>query len=56
MLQVRQHAGGCYAEAEDFDHAIEWGTKALNLASERERPGCRERLKLYEAKKPYRDE
>jgi tetratricopeptide (TPR) repeat protein len=46
-----------YAEQGDFDHAVQWQTKALELTTKE--PGKligRKRLELYEARKPYREE
>jgi serine/threonine-protein kinase len=43
------------AESGDFDAAVKWQTKAIDLASDqKEKEGCRKRLKLYQEKKPYR--
>ncbi len=45
-----------YAEAGDFDAAIKWETKAIEiLTDERNREVFRTRLVLYEARKPYRE-
>jgi tetratricopeptide (TPR) repeat protein len=45
-----------YAEFGDWASAVEMQTKALGLAKEAEdRHRCQERLKLYEAKQPYRE-
>ena len=44
------------AEAEKFDKAIEFQLKAVEMAtSDKEKNDMRERLKLYQAGKPYRD-
>ena len=48
-----------YAEAGDFDAAIEWQEKALGLlakSDEQNRKDLDARLALYRAKKPYREE
>ena len=46
-----------YAEAGDFDAAVKWQTKANALFSDAEtRTKGEARLKLYQEKKPYRDE
>lgn len=47
-----------YAEAGDFEHAIEWEQKSMELAPERAalQKGARERLELYRAGKPYHEE
>jgi serine/threonine protein kinase len=43
-----------YAEAGDFQKAIEWQEKALNLLTDaNQRPSFEERLGLYQAGKPY---
>jgi tetratricopeptide (TPR) repeat protein len=44
-----------YAEAGDFDHAVEWANNALKLAPEKELSTVRRQLARYEAKKPFRD-
>ena len=45
-----------YAEAGDFDKAVEWQTKALDQAPENQRADCQSRLELYRSGKPYREE
>jgi hypothetical protein len=47
-------AAAC-AEAGDFDAAVEWQSKALDLADEWD-ADFRERLEMYQQRKPYRDE
>ncbi len=42
-----------YAEAGDFEKAVEWQTKAVSMASENEKPDYQSRLDLYRAGKPY---
>jgi serine/threonine protein kinase/Flp pilus assembly protein TadD len=47
-----------YAEAGDFDKAVEYQRKALaspGFEESSEGPGARQRLELYARKKPYRD-
>jgi tetratricopeptide (TPR) repeat protein len=44
-----------YAAAGKFDEAVKWQTKAVELAPEGAKADLRSRLKLYAAKKPYRD-
>src|SRR5271157_1252305 len=45
-----------YAEVGDFDKAVEWEEKAIQLyASADDRKKGEERLKLYKDKKPYRE-
>ena len=51
-------AAAC-AKAGDFDTAIKWQEKALGLVAKDDEPkrkGFEARLKLYQAKKPYRQE
>jgi tetratricopeptide (TPR) repeat protein len=49
-------AAAC-AEQGDFDNAVNWQNKAIDLVTdESDKQIGRERLKLYEARKPYRDE
>lgn len=45
-----------YAEAGDFDKAVEWQTKAVELAKRSEKADYRMRLDLYCSRKPYREE
>ncbi len=46
-----------YAEAGDFDSAVKWQKKAIDLLTEEEelRADFEERLKLYQSGKPYRE-
>ena len=44
-----------YAEAGDFDKAVEMQEKAVKLASDEGKKAFGERLNLYRDKKPYRD-
>jgi tetratricopeptide (TPR) repeat protein len=47
-----------YAETGDFDSAVEWQRKAIDLLTEEEeelRADFEERLKLYQSGKPYRE-
>ena len=43
-----------YAEAGQFDEAVRWAGKAIDLAPEESRGELRKRLSLYQAAKPYR--
>ena len=45
-----------YAEAGDFENAVKWQTKAVELAPEANKADYRSRLELYRAGKPYREE
>lgn len=44
-----------YAEARQFDDAVQRVKEAILLASEKEKAAMNERLKLYESRKPFRD-
>lgn len=44
-----------YAESGDFDQAVQWQQKCLELSSQRFQSAQRARLKLFEAGKPYRE-
>src|SRR3972149_2463109 len=46
--------GAAHAEADDFDSAIKWANKALENAPAESREPIRQRIALYEEKKPYR--
>ncbi len=43
-----------YAETEDFNKAVQWQTKAVEDASDRDLDSYKERLVLYRMGKPYR--
>jgi tetratricopeptide (TPR) repeat protein len=45
-----------HAELGEFDKAIEWQTKAINAAPKALEEQYQQRLKLYQAKQPYRHE
>jgi tetratricopeptide (TPR) repeat protein len=45
-----------YAEAGDFDNAVKWQTKAVELTEEANKADFSSRLELYRAKTPYREE
>lgn len=45
-----------YAETSDFKKAVEWQTKAVERASEKQKDDFQARLDLYKSGKPYRDE
>ncbi|MFZ5831219.1 MAG: tetratricopeptide repeat protein [Planctomycetota bacterium] len=47
--------GAAYAEAGDFDKAIEWVTKGLELANEEEARSLKKELASYQEKKPFRE-
>ena len=42
------------AEAGDFDKAVEWQKKGMDLAPTSKKADFESRLKLYQEKKPYR--
>ncbi len=44
-----------YAEAGDFEKAVEWQTKVLHLAGEQGSDAYRARLELYKSGKPYHE-
>jgi tetratricopeptide (TPR) repeat protein len=43
-----------YAEVGNFDEAVSWAGKALELAPEENKKECRERIELYRSRKPFR--
>ncbi|OAI52462.1 hypothetical protein AYO47_06125 [Planctomyces sp. SCGC AG-212-M04] len=45
-----------YAENGEFEDAVTWEKKAIQLASPSDRAQLEERLRLYESKQPYRTE
>jgi tetratricopeptide (TPR) repeat protein len=45
-----------YAEAGNFEEAVKWETKALEMAAEKDKPRYQSRLDLYKSGKPYREE
>ena len=45
-----------YAEAGDFNAAVEWQSKAVDLADSEQRAWWQPRLSLYQANQPYREE
>jgi tetratricopeptide (TPR) repeat protein len=45
-----------YAEAGNFDSAVKWQTKAIEIAPEKKRFDFEARLDLYKARRPYREE
>jgi tetratricopeptide (TPR) repeat protein len=44
-----------YAEAGDFDKAVQWQEKAIELAPEEAKNHYRSRLDLYKSGRPYRE-
>ena len=51
-----QHPGAAYAETGDFDTAIKWVEKGLELAKEKEKESLGKELENYKQKKPVREE
>ena len=45
-----------YAEAGDFENAVKWQQKAVDMADERWEEEFRSRLDLYKVGKPYHQE
>lgn len=43
-----------YAEAGQFDQAVKWARRSYELAPKDEKPGCEQRLRLYESGKSLR--
>jgi serine/threonine-protein kinase len=48
--------GAAYAEAGDFDEAIKWQEKSIDLAGEKANAAMRTRLGLYKEGTPFREE
>lgn len=48
--------GAAYAESGDFENATKYAQQALDRATEADRREIKQRLELYAANKPYRDE
>jgi serine/threonine-protein kinase len=48
-------AAAC-AESGDFESALKWQAKAIDLAADADKNSCRAHLALYQAGKPYRAE
>lgn len=44
-----------HAEVGDFEEARRWAQESIRLAPEAELAGCKERLQLYKAQRPYRE-
>ena len=44
------------AENGDFDEAVKWQAKAVELTWEPMKPQFREKLELYKSKKPYHEQ
>jgi Flp pilus assembly protein TadD len=55
VLQIGTLAAA-HAEAGDFAKAIEWQTRAVDMAPENKKAGYLKSLDLYRAGKPYREE
>ena len=51
---VLAHLAEAYAEAGDFDSAVKWSEKAIELADDESRAGLTERLESYRIRKPWR--
>jgi hypothetical protein len=45
-----------YAEAGDFERAVEWQSNALELVPAQDQANYRQRLELYRSRKPYHAE
>ena len=46
--------GAAHAEAGDFDEAIKWAKKALEVAPDDKKPLCEEQIARFKNKKPCR--
>ena len=56
MARILRRQVTTHVAAGDFDAAVKWQTKAVELASERLKAELRSHVDLYKAHKPYRDE
>jgi len=56
--RVREDVGtlaAAHAEAGEFDEAVKWQTKALELAPDSMKAGMKARFELYQQGKPFRE-
>ena len=56
MPQALNALAAAYAEQGEFNGAATWQEKSIGLSPEDQKSGLKDRLKLYEEKKPYREE
>ena len=52
-IELLDTLAAAYAEAGNFDKAVHWQQKSLDAASDDQKTEFDQRLKLYQAKKPY---
>ena len=55
QYDVLDTLAAAYAEAAQYEKAVEWQLKAIERAPENAKPALAERLKLYQSGKPYRE-
>ena len=56
MPQALDALAAAYAEQGEFKDAATWQEKSIGLSPEDQKSGLKDRLKLYEEEKPYREE
>jgi len=55
LAHILSTLAAAYAETGDFDRAVEWSTKAVELGDENHGDALKKELESYKAKKPWRE-